>query len=141
MEKLLTLQEMKFFNLRLKNFCYLGEPFRVFCHCFFGCFHFFMFWLIPIFLFMIWFVYFTISSPLLLLLLLLFLPQVLRIWKSILYSQIFFTLNSFLLLSRVPWDFLKIAGLTTEIWNTDLIHLFVWITQWSATIWQVGNSK
>ena len=29
---------------------------------------------------------------------------VLRIWESVFYSQSFFTLNSFLLLSRLPWD-------------------------------------
>ena len=29
---------------------------------------------------------------------------VLRIWESVFYAQSFFTLNSFLLLSRLPWD-------------------------------------
>ena len=31
------------------------------------------------------------------------LPRVLRIWESIFYSQAFFTLHSFLLVSRPPW--------------------------------------
>ena len=32
-----------------------------------------------------------------------FLPWVLRIWESVFYSQVFFTLHSFLLLSRPLW--------------------------------------
>ena len=63
--------------------------------------------------------------------LLVLLPGVLLIWESLLYSQAFFTLNSFPLLSRLP---LKVKFLPTEIWNTDPVHLFVWITQCSATI-------
>ena len=31
------------------------------------------------------------------------LPRVLRIWESIFYSQVFFTLQSFLLALRLPW--------------------------------------
>ena len=31
------------------------------------------------------------------------LPRVLRIWESVFYSQEFFTLHSFLLVSRTPW--------------------------------------
>ena len=31
------------------------------------------------------------------------LPQVLLIWESVFYSQVFFTLHSFLLVSRTPW--------------------------------------
>ena len=50
----------------------------------------------------------------------------------------FFTLHSFptfwynLLLSRFHWEpaatFLKVAGLHTDLQNTDLAHLFVWFT-------------
>ena len=35
-------QEMKLFNIKLKNSYFLGKTFRVFHHCFFGCFLFFM---------------------------------------------------------------------------------------------------
>ena len=50
----------------------------------------------------------------------------------------FFTLRSFLafwynlLLSRFHWEpavtFLKVAGLHTDPWNKDPVHLFVWFT-------------
>ena len=33
---------MKLFNIKLKNYYFLGKTFRVFHHCFFGCFFFFM---------------------------------------------------------------------------------------------------
>ena len=50
MKKFLIFQEMKLFNLMLKNSCFLGEVFRVFHHRFFGCFHFFMFSILQVFL-------------------------------------------------------------------------------------------
>ena len=76
MKKLLIFQEMKLFNLKLKNSCFLGESFRVFHHCFFGCFHFFMFFLLDVFIsscfhffrrfwvfsLLVAFVHFTVSS-------------------------------------------------------------------------------
>ena len=63
---------------------------------------------------------------------------VLRFWVSIFYPQTFFTLHSSLtfchnlLLSRFHREpavtFLKVAGLHTDLRNTDLTDLFVWFT-------------
>ena len=67
-----------------------------------------------------------------------FLLRVLGFWVGIFYPQAFFTLHSFLtfwhnlLLSRFHWEpaatFLKVAGLHTDLRNTDPAHLFVWFT-------------
>ena len=66
------------------------------------------------------------------------LPRALWFWVGIFYPQVFFTLRSFptfwhnLLLSRFHWEpaatFLKVAGLHTDLRNTDPAHLFVWFT-------------
>ena len=42
-KKLFIFQEMKLFNLKLKNSSFLGENFRLFHHCFFRRFHSFFF--------------------------------------------------------------------------------------------------
>ena len=61
--------------------------------------------------------------------------------RGIFYSQVFFTLHSFLTFNTncIYWRFpgadsstLKVVGPPTEFRNTDLVHLFVWITQCSA---------
>ena len=59
------------------------------------------------------------------------LPQVLQIWESLFYSQVIFTLLSFLLVSRPPWGRqfnLKLAGLHIDLRNIAPAQLFVWIT-------------
>ena len=47
MKKLLVFWEMKLFSFKLKNSCFLEYTFRIFYHCFFGCFHFFIFSFLP----------------------------------------------------------------------------------------------
>ena len=88
---------MKIFNLKLKNSYFLGEPFRVFRHCFFGCFHFFMFSFLKMCLGV--FIVDCICS-----LHCVVVMRVLRMWDSIFYSHtFFFTLHSFQILSRLHW--------------------------------------
>ena len=57
---------------------------------------------------------------------------VLRIWISDFYSQVFFTLHSFLLVSRPPWGQqfnLKFSRVSCwYFWNIASVRLFVWIT-------------
>ena len=74
---------MKIFNLKLKNSYFLGEPFRVFRHCFFGCFHFFMFSFLKMCLGV--FIVDCICS-----LHCVVVMRVLRMWDSIFYSHTFF---------------------------------------------------
>ena len=67
-----------------------------------------------------------------------FLPLALRFWVDAFCPQAFFTLSSFtniwhnLLLSRPPWELAvlpwSLQGFITDLRNTDLAHLFVWIT-------------
>ena len=59
------------------------------------------------------------------------LPRVLQIWESIFYSQVFFTLHSFLLFSRLPGtgsSTSKLAGFHADLQNIAAAWLFVWIT-------------
>ena len=65
-----------------------------------------------------------------------FLPWVLRFWVSTFHPQAFFTLCSFPTFLAQPAFIkaslgvgsysLKFAGLHTDSWNTDPVHLFVW---------------
>ena len=58
------------------------------------------------------------------------LPRVLRIWESIFYSRVFFTLHSFLLVSRPPWGWqfsLKVSRVHADLWNIAPAQLFVFI--------------
>ena len=122
LQRSLMFQEMKRFNPKLKKFLFfLGEPFRVFHHCFYRYFHFTIDFCFRVFSLLIAFVHFiTVSlciyiSPLILLLFFecfhftnflyrdcilsgtLFLcccTRVLRIWESCFRSQAFL-LNTF----------------------------------------------
>ena len=67
--------------------------------------------------------------------------RVLRIWESFFYSHAFFTLHSLPKFDITCFyqgfpgagSFsLKVAGPPTKVRNTDPVHLFVWITQFSA---------
>ena len=101
MKKLLIFQEMKLFNLKLKNSCFLGESFTVFHHCFFGCFQFFMFLFLDVFIssdvfgeFHCWLHLFTS----------LFLHCFFTIDVTAIATLRRFLLNTpFLLLPRLPW--------------------------------------
>ena len=61
-----------------------------------------------------------------------FLSWVLRIWESVFYSQAFFTLHSFLLVSRPPWDRQFNTNISrVSFWyfrNIAPAQLFFWIT-------------
>ena len=47
------------------------------------------------------------------------LPRVLRIWESVFYSQAFFILHSFLLVSRPPWGRqFKLKVIRTPCWSS-----------------------
>ena len=68
-------------------------------------------------------------------------PPMLRIWESFFYSKVFFTIHSFRTFDTTCFyqgipgagnSAMNIAGLPTEVRNTDPVHLFVWITQCSA---------
>ena len=77
-----------------------------------------MFLFLQMFLLLIAFVHFTVSLLFLRYFVFVLLPWVLRIWKSVFYSQAFFTLHSFLLLSRHSWgqqSYLK--GDRTSYWG------------------------
>ena len=77
-----------------------------------------MFLFLQMFLLLIAFVHFTVSLLFLRCFVFVLLPWVLRIWKSVFYSQAFFTLHSFLLLSRHSWgqqSYLK--GDRTSYWG------------------------
>ena len=65
------------------------------------------------------------------------LPQVLRIWESVFYSQTFFILHSFLRSSRLPWDWqFSLEGCRTSHWGSKHRPVpSIWITQCLAIIW------
>ena len=96
--------------------------FSSFLHVFISsCFHFFKFSFFYMSLLLIAFV---------------MLSRVLRIWENVFYSQAFFTLHSFMFLSRLSFrSALQVTELPTEVWNTDPAYLFVWITQCLPAIW------
>ena len=136
MKKLLIFQEMKLF--KLKNSCFFRRTLRVFHHCFFGCLHFLMFSFLQMFsgVFIVDCIYLLHYSSLLLLL-----PRLLRIWKSVFYSDVVFTLHLFSTFGTTCFyqgfpgadgSALKVTGVPTEVRNTDSTHLFVWIGQCSA---------
>ena len=113
------------------DFCYCW--FHLFIHCFFRCF------------------YFTdilYRDCFLLLRFCVVVPRVLRIWESIFYSHMLFTLRSFPTFGTTC--FIKTSlGLTVPLrrlqalplrFETDPSHLFVSITQYSAITWYVGDS-
>ena len=128
MKKRVTLEEMKHFYSR-----FLGEHLGCFvssCFSFFlfpfllllisSCFWFFRCFYCSLHCFVRYFVF-------------VLLPGVLRIWESVSYSQVFFTLHSFLTFGTICFYqglpgartlALKVAGLSTEVWNTDSTHLF-----------------
>ena len=122
MKKFLIFQEMKLFNLMLKNSCFLGEVFRVFHHRFFGCFHFFMFSFLQVFLGVFLVDYICL------------LHCCCCYHKYYGFERAFFTFRRFI--RYTPSCFyqcfpgagssvLKVAGLPTVVWNTDPAHLFV----------------
>ena len=89
-------------------------------------FHFFMSSFLKMFSLLFAFFYFTVSSLLLLLL------RALRIGENVFNSSVFFTLHSFPTygttclyegLPRAESSALNVAGLSTEVRNTDLVHL------------------
>ena len=97
------------------------------------CFHFFMFLILQMFLLLTAFVHFTVSLLFVRYFVFVLLPRVLRIWESVSYSQAFFTLHSFPTFGTICFYqglpgartlALKVAGLSTEVWNTDSTHLF-----------------
>ena len=122
-------------------FCFSGEPlvFSVF-----SCFNFYMFSFLRILLLLIVIVHFTLSLLFLTYFVFVLLPRLLLIWENVFYSDAFFTLHSFLtfgttclyqVFPRADSSALKVAGFPTDVRNTDPVHLFVWITQCSTTIW------
>ena len=122
-------------------FCFSGEPlvFSVF-----SCFHFHMFSFLRILLLLIVIVHFTLSLLFLTYFVFVLLPRLLLIWENVFYSDAFFTLHSFptfgttclyQVFPRAGSSALKVAGFPTDVRNTDPVHLFVWITQCSTTIW------
>ena len=122
-------------------FCFSGEPlvFSVF-----SCFHFYMFSFLRIPLLLIVIVHFTLSLLFLTYFVFVLLPRLLLIWENVFYSDAFFTLHSFLtfgttclyqVFPRADSSALKVARFPTDVRNTDPVHLFVWITQCSTTIW------
>ena len=130
MKKLFVFWEMKLFSFKLKNSCFLEYTFRIFYHCFFGCFHFFIFsFLLNIFecfhrclhLFTLLFLHCcccTASATDLR-------DRFLSYTSSCIYQGF----------SEISSPALKVAGLPTGFQNTDSAHWSVWITQCSATIW------
>ena len=119
-------------------FAFISYRFYFFLSAFFLVFNSFCFRFFRYFLLLIAFDHFTVSS------LFVLLPWVLRIWKSILYSLVFFTLQTFPTFGTTCFyqgfpgggsSFLKVAGLPTEVQNTDPTHLFFLIIQCSAIIW------
>ena len=132
-KKLFIFQEMKLFNLKPRNSCFLGENFRLFHHCFFrrfhsffSCFHFFTFSFLQMFSLLIAFVCFTVS--------LLFLKYsifVLLYCECHGFEGSLFTFRRFLPYTPSCFyqDFpgagsftLKVTGLATEAQNTDSVH-------------------
>ena len=122
-------------------FCFSGEPlvFSVF-----SCFHFYMFSFLRILLLLIVIVHFTLSLLFLTYFVFVLLPRLLLIWENVFCSDAFFTLHSFptfgttclyQVFPRAGSSALKVAGFSTDVRNTDPVHLFVWITQCSTTIW------
>ena len=104
-KRLFIFQEMKLFNLKLKNSCFLGENFRLFHHSFFRRFHSFFHAFISSDVFIVdciclLYCFFTVSQVLRFYVVVL---RVLRIWGVAFYFQTLFTLYSFLLLSRLSW--------------------------------------
>ena len=86
----------------LKNLVlFLAEPLGLFISSYF---HFFLFSFLRMLLLLIAFVHFTVPSLFFKYFVFVLLPRVLRISGSVFYSQAFFTLHSFLLLSRLPWS-------------------------------------
>ena len=133
-KKLFIFQEMKLFNLKLKNSSFLGENFRLFHHCFFrrfhsfffSCFHFFTFSFLQMFSLLIAFVCFTVS-----LLFLKYSVFVLLYCECYGFEGSLFTFRRFLPYTPSCFyqDFpgagslaLKVTGLATEAQNTDSVH-------------------
>ena len=110
--------------------CFRYVSFSFFLVFIFSCFHFLMLLFLQMFSLLIAFVYFIVSSLLLLL-------RVLRIWESAFYSKVFFKLLPCFYqgLRGAGSSVFKVIGLPLEVRNRDLDHLFVWITQYSAIIW------
>ena len=132
---------MKLFDLKLKNSCFLGEPLGFFTTIslvfsavfsflhvfissdFFRCFHYWFHLLTSLFLHCCCCCCTAIATDL---------------RELFLLSGVFFsyTLSCFYQgFPRAGSSALKVAGLPTDVQNTDLAHLYIWMTQCSATIW------
>ena len=134
---------MKLFYLMLKKSCFVfRRTLKVFYFFLFSFLH-VSISSFPSFLerllLLIAFFHFTVSSLLVRYFVFVLLPRVLQIWNSAFYSQAFFAIHTpscfYQGFPGALSSALKVPGLPTEGRNTDLLYLFVWITQCSATIW------
>ena len=138
-----TLGNKTFFTSCLKNSWFFRRNLRVFHFFMFSFplafisswFYFFVFLFLQIFSLLIAFAHFTVSSLFVRYFVFVLLPQVLRIWENVFYSQAFLPYFPFWFYQGFPGassSALKVAGLFTEVWNTDPAHLFLWIIQYLA---------
>ena len=147
MKNLFIIQEIKLFNLKLNTVYFLGEPFRVFYHCFVGRFHFFMFSFLHVFI-SLWFHFFRCFLGVFIVDCICSLHRFLSVcslfvhWcivtasatdlreKFLLWGVLYLTISSCFYqdFSGSGSSALKVGGFPTQVQNTDPAHPFVWIT-------------
>ena len=146
MKNLFIIQEIKLFNLKLNTVYFLGEPFRVFYHCFVGRFHFFMFSFLHV-LISLWFHFFRCFLGVFIVCIcslhrFLSVCSLFVHWcivtasatdlreKFLLWGVLYLTISSCFYqdFSGSGSSALKVGEFPTQVQNTDPAHPFVWIT-------------